>query len=57
METKKYMTMKTYEIIGIFLIISGLLIAYLMYIAPEMDEQGRITKQGKKLSDLFKKKK
>jgi hypothetical protein len=57
METKKYMTMNTYEIIGFFMIISGLLMAYLMYIAPEMDEQGRITKQGKKLSDLFKKKK
>ena len=49
--------MKTIEIIGIFMIISGLVIAYLMYIAPEMNEQGRITKPGKKFSDLFKKKK
>lgn len=57
METKKYMTMNTYEIIGVFMIISGLLMAYLMYVAPEMDEQGRITKPGKKFSDLFKKKK
>jgi hypothetical protein len=27
-----------------------------MYTAPEMDDNGRITKPGKKLSDLFKKK-
>jgi hypothetical protein len=57
METKKHMTMKTYEIIGGFMIISGILMAYFMYAAPEMDEQGRITKPGKKFSDLFKKKK
>jgi hypothetical protein len=30
-------------------------IAYHMYIAPEMDEQGRITKPGKKISDLWRK--
>lgn len=51
------MTMKTYEIIGGFMIISGILMAYFMYAAPEMDEQGRITKPGKKFTDLFKKKK
>jgi len=44
------------KIIGIAMILSALLIAYLMYVAPEMDETtGRITKPGKKLSDLFKK--
>jgi hypothetical protein len=48
--------MKTFEIIGVLMILSGLYIAYHMYVAPEMDEQGRITKPGKKLSDLFKKK-
>jgi hypothetical protein len=56
METKKYMKMKTYQIIGGFMIISGLLMAYFMYVAPEIDQQGRITKPGKKFSDLFKKK-
>jgi hypothetical protein len=29
---------------------------YEMYTAPEMDDNGRITKPGNKLSDLFKKK-
>jgi hypothetical protein len=48
--------MKTFEIIGLLMIISGLFIAYHMYVAPEMDEQGRITKPGKKLSDFFKRK-
>jgi hypothetical protein len=44
------------KIIGIGMILSGLFIAYHMYVAPEMDEStGRITKPGKKLSDLFKK--
>jgi len=50
------MKMKTYQIIGGFMIISGLLMAYFMYVAPEIDQQGRITKPGKKFSDLFKKK-
>jgi len=50
--------MSTFEIIGLCMIASGLFIAYHMYIAPTMDEQtGKITKEGKKLSDLFKKKK
>ena len=47
--------MKTFEIIGSLMILSGLFIAYHMYVAPEMDEQGRITKPGKKLSDLWRK--
>ena len=33
------------------------LIAYEMYTAPTMDNNGRVIKEGKKLSDLFKKKK
>jgi hypothetical protein len=47
--------MKTFEIIGSLMIISGLFIAYHMYIAPEMDSQGKITKPGKKLKDLWQK--
>lgn len=42
-------------IIGSLMILSALFIAYNMYIAPEMDEQGRITKPGKKISDLWQK--
>jgi hypothetical protein len=50
--------MNTITIIGLFMIASGLFIAYHMYVAPTMDERtGRITKEGKKLSDLFKKRK
>ena len=43
-----------YFIIGII----GTLIwmAYEIYTAPMMDENGKILKEGKKLSDLFKKK-
>lgn len=43
--------------IGIAMIVSGLWIGFEIYRAPMMDEQtGRITKPGRKLSDLFKKK-
>jgi hypothetical protein len=35
----------------------GLWFAYEIYRAPMMDENGRIIKEGKKLKDLFKKKK
>ena len=49
--------MSTIQIIGLCMIASVLFIAYHMYIAPEMDDNGRITKPGKKISDLFKKKK
>jgi hypothetical protein len=39
------------------MVVSGLYIAFEMWRAPMMDEQtGRIIKEGKKLSDLFKKK-
>lgn len=44
------------EYIAIGLIGTGLWIAYEIYTAPMMDESGNITKEGKKLSDLFKKK-
>jgi hypothetical protein len=49
--------MSTFEIIGSLMILSGLFIAYSMYTAPEMNENGRITKPGKKLKDLFKREK
>jgi len=48
--------MSTSEIIGLCMIASGLFIAFEMWRAPMMDENGRITKEGNKLSDLFKKK-
>jgi hypothetical protein len=49
--------MGTFYIIGLCYIISVVYIAYEMWRAPYMDEHtGRITKEGKKLSDLFKKK-
>ena len=43
-----------YFIIGI--VGSILWIGYEMYTVPFMDDEGRITKPGNKLSDLFKKK-
>ena len=49
--------MSTIEIIGFCMVASGLFIAYEMWRAPMMDENGRITKEGNKLSDLFKRKK
>jgi hypothetical protein len=50
--------MSTIEIIGICMIASGLFIAFEMWRAPMMDEQtGKIIKEGRKISDLFKKKK
>ena len=49
--------MSTSEIIGVCMIASGLFIAYEMWRAPYMDDNGKITKEGNKLSDLFKKKK
>ena len=42
---------------GMVLIITGLWIGFEMYRAPMMDENGRITKPGKKLSDLWRKRK
>ena len=49
--------MSTIEIIGVCMIASGVFIAYEMWRAPMMDDNGKITKEGNKLSDLFKKKK
>ncbi len=49
--------MSTSEIIGVCMMASGLFIAYEMWRAPMMDDNGKITKEGNKLSDLFKKKK
>ncbi len=43
-----------YFIIGI--VGTTLWMVYEMYTAPMMDDDGRITKQGNKLSDLFKRK-
>ena len=44
-----------YWLIG--MLFSFIWIMYEMYIAPEMDDYGRITKPGKTLKDLFKHKK
>ena len=49
--------MSTSEIIGLCMIASGLFIAFEMWRAPMMDDNGSITKEGRKISDLFKKKK
>ena len=49
--------MSTSEIIGVCMMASGLFIVYEMWRAPMMDDNGKITKEGNKLSDLFKKKK
>ena len=43
-----------YFIIGI--VGTTLWMVYEMYTAPMMDDDGRVTKQGNKLSDLFKRK-
>ena len=44
------------EYIAIGMIGTGLWMAYEIYRAPMMDDNGKITKEGNKLSDLFKKK-
>jgi hypothetical protein len=41
-------------VILILSLISLLTTAYGMYTAPFMDDKGRVTKPGKKLTDLFK---
>jgi hypothetical protein len=45
------------EYLAIGMIGTGLWMAYEIYRAPMMDENGKIIKEGKKLRDLFKKKK
>lgn len=47
--------MTTIEIIGSLMIFCGLFIAYHMYIAPEVNDEGKIIKPGKKISDLWRK--
>ncbi len=47
--------MTTYQIFGIVLIMFGLWIAYEFYRAPMMDDNGKVTKPGKKLIDLWRK--
>ena len=42
---------------ALFLIVSGLWMAFEIYRAPMMDDQGNIIKPGKKISDLWKKRK
>ena len=44
------------QYIAIGMIGTGFWMAYEIYTAPMMDENGNIIKEGKKLSDLFKKK-
>ena len=43
--------------LGICMMCSGIWMAYEIYRAPMMDDNGKITKEGNKFSDLFKKKK
>jgi len=45
------------QYIAIGMIGTGLWMAYEIYSAPMMDDNGKITKEGNKFSDLFKKKK
>jgi hypothetical protein len=45
------------KFVALFLIVSGLWMAFEIYRAPMMDDNGRITKPGRKISDLWKKKK
>ncbi len=40
---------------ALFLIVSGLWMAFEIYRAPMMDESGRVIKPGKKLKDLWRK--
>lgn len=42
-------------ILFVLMCVSFTTIAYSLYTAPFMDERGKITKPGKKLSDIFKK--
>ncbi len=44
------------QYIAIGMIGTGLWMAYEIYRAPMMDDNGKITKDGNKFSDLFKKK-
>ena len=58
LEIKIYSTMTNYQISGLILIVFGLWFAFEIYRAPMMDENtGKIIKPGKKLSDLWRKRK
>ena len=48
---------KTMKLVGLFMVMTGLWIAFEMYRAPMMDESGRVIKPGKKLKDLWRKRK
>ena len=52
---QNFKVMETYQIIGLLLIFGGLWIAFEMYRAPMMDDNGKITKPGKKISNLWRK--
>jgi hypothetical protein len=45
------------KILALLMIVFGFWIAFEIYRAPMMDQTGRITKPGKKLKDLWQKKK
>jgi hypothetical protein len=45
------------KILAWFFILSSAYIAFEIYRAPLMDDNGRVIKEGKKLRDLFKRKK
>jgi hypothetical protein len=47
--------MTNYQITGLVLIIFALWFAFEIYRAPMMDESGKVTKPGKKLRDLWRK--
>ncbi len=48
---------KIMKFVGLFMVMTGLWIAFEMYRAPMMDEGGRVIKPGKKLKDLWRKRK
>ncbi|MEY4571843.1 MAG: hypothetical protein RLZ10_1054 [Bacteroidota bacterium] len=47
--------METYQIIGLVFIFVGLWIAFEFYRAPMIDDNGKVTKPGKKISNLWRK--
>lgn len=49
--------MNNLEFFGLILIFIGLWIAFEFYRAPMMDDNGKITKPGKTLKDLWRKRK
>ncbi len=47
--------METHQIIGLVFIFVGLWIAFEFYRAPMMDDNGKVIKPGKKISNLWRK--